>query len=48
MVLLTIYDILQDVSKRVLGEALSMEDHQDLVLQALEEAKQKNVFSSDK
>ncbi len=44
----TIYDILQDVSKRVLGEALSMEDHQDLVLQALEEAKQKNVFSSDK
>ena len=42
----TIYDILHDVSKQVFGEALSMEEHQELVMKALEEAKQNNVFSS--
>jgi vacuolar-type H+-ATPase subunit H len=41
----TIYDILHDVSKRVFGEALSMEDHQELVIKALVEAKENNVFS---
>ncbi len=41
----TIYDILHDVSKDVFGQALSMEEHQELVLKALEEAKQNNIFS---
>lgn len=41
----TIYDILHDVSKRVLGEALSMDDHQELVIRALVEAKENDVFS---
>ena len=40
----TIYDILHDVSKKVFGEALDMEDHQDLVIKALAEAKENNVL----
>jgi hypothetical protein len=40
----SIYDILYNVSKRVFGKALSMEEHQELVIEALEEAKKSNVF----
>ncbi len=41
----SIYDILHDVSHKVMGKALSLKDHEALVLEALEEAKRSNVIS---
>lgn len=40
----SIFDILKDVTTNVLGRALSMEEHRDLVLGSLEEGKRKNLF----
>ncbi|OGV92497.1 hypothetical protein A3B57_01685 [Microgenomates group bacterium RIFCSPLOWO2_01_FULL_47_10] len=40
----SVFNILKDVSTQVLGHALSMEGHRDLVLEALEEAKKRNLF----
>lgn len=37
--------IISEVTKRVLGEALSPENHKDLILKALEEAKKSGVLS---
>ena len=37
-------DILKDFSIQVLGKVISPEDHEDLIIKALEEAKKKNVF----
>lgn len=39
-----IYNILQNVSTLVLGKAISMEDHEQLVIDALNKAKEKNVL----
>lgn len=39
-----IYDIITNVTKKVLGESLSIEDHQELIIKALEEAKRDNIF----
>jgi len=36
--------ILAEISRKVLGKALSQDDHRELVIQALEEAKKKHVF----
>ena len=40
----SVFNVLKDVSTQVLGHALSMEEHRDLVLDALEEAKKRNLF----
>ena len=40
----SMYRIILFVSQRVLGRALTMEDHQQLVIQALEEAKKQGFF----
>ena len=39
-----IYRILNLVSKSILGKALSLEDQQDLVVRALDEAKKQGFF----
>jgi F0F1-type ATP synthase membrane subunit b/b' len=36
-----IYQMVQEISKEVLGKAISLSDHEDLVLEALEKAKEK-------
>ncbi|OGM18151.1 hypothetical protein A2685_01180 [Candidatus Woesebacteria bacterium RIFCSPHIGHO2_01_FULL_37_10] len=41
-----IIDILQEVSKEVLGREINQEEHEKLVLRALEEAKAHHMFSS--
>ena len=41
----SIYKILIAVSKRVIGKSLSVEDHTELVIQALEKAKKENFFN---
>lgn len=39
-----IYQILQNVAEKVLGTTLSLDEHQDLIIQALERAKRENIF----
>jgi len=39
-----IYQILQNVTEKVLGKTLSLDKHQDLIIQALEKAKKENIF----
>jgi len=39
-----IYNIIQDVSMLVLGRSLSVRDHEELILEALEKAKKKKVL----
>jgi len=41
-----IYRILQKVSKDLLGHALSLEEHQDFIIKALEAAKTQGVFDN--
>lgn len=40
-----VHNVLVEVSKKVLGQALSLTDHQNLVVKALEEAKSRNLFT---
>lgn len=40
----SIYELLQDVSMKIFGKTLNIQDHQDLVMKALEEAKKDGVF----
>ncbi|MBI2414268.1 hypothetical protein HYV31_00280 [candidate division WWE3 bacterium] len=40
----SIYDILHQVSIKVFGKVLSVEDHEDIVMQALNDAKNGNFF----
>lgn len=40
-----VYEILHDLSKTVLGKALNMEEHQELVIKSLEEAKRSKTFT---
>lgn len=40
----SIYDVISFVSKEVLGKSLSIEDHGDLIIRALEEAKKEGFF----
>lgn len=42
----SIYRIIQFVSQRVLGEAISIEQHRKLVITALEEAKREGLFET--
>ena len=37
-------DIVKDIAKQVLGASLTTEEHQKLIIQALKEAKESNVF----
>lgn len=39
-----IYETLEKISKLVLGKALSLSEHEDLILKSLEKAKQEGVF----
>ena len=39
-----VFEILRQVTQRVIGRALSPQDHEDLVIKSLEEAKKENVF----
>ena len=39
-----IFEILREVSQRVIGKALTLEEHEELVIKSLEEAKKENVF----
>ena len=41
-----IYDILQRVSHLVLGKTIALEDHEQLITEALEKAKQEGVFEN--
>ncbi len=40
----TAHDVLIDVTKKVLGKSIDMRAHEDLVVQALEDAKRQNIF----
>lgn len=40
----SIYRVLGEVAKRVIGKTLSFDDHQELVMKALEEAKKDELF----
>ncbi len=40
----TIFEILREVSRRVLGKAISLDEHEELAIKALEEAKKENVL----
>ena len=40
----TAHDILIDSSKRILGKAIDIRAHEDLVISALEDAKRQNLF----
>jgi hypothetical protein len=42
-----IFDIIEEVSRKVLEKEISAEEHEKLVMKALEEAKNQNVFFSD-
>ncbi|MCL4387176.1 hypothetical protein M1307_02130, partial [Patescibacteria group bacterium] len=44
----SILNIVQEVSRKVLIREIDMNEHEKLVVKALEEAKKQNVFSSDK
>lgn len=39
-----IFELLREVSQRVMGKALTLEEHEELVIKSLEEAKKENVF----
>ena len=43
-----IYEILADLSKQILGKALNLEDHQNLVLKILEDIKSQGVVQNGK
>jgi len=40
----TIFEILKDVSAKAIGKTLSLEDHEDVVVKALEDAKKEHVL----
>ena len=39
-----IFEILKEVSSKAIGKSLSLEDHEDVVIKALEDAKRENVL----
>ena len=39
-----IFEVLEDVTSKVVGKAMSLSDHEELVVKALEEAKSQNVL----
>jgi hypothetical protein len=39
-----IFEILKDASTKAIGKSLSLEDHEDVVIKALEDAKRENVL----
>jgi len=39
-----VFEILKDVSTKAIGKSLSLEDHEDIVIKALEDAKKEHVF----
>jgi hypothetical protein len=39
-----IFEILRDVAAKAIGKALSLEDHEDIVVKALEDAKKEHVL----
>src|SRR3989344_1265443 len=43
-----IYELLEKVSKLVLGKALSLSEHEDLIQKSLEKAKKEGIFESEK
>lgn len=40
----TIFEILREVTQKIIGRAVSFEEHEELVKKSLEEAKRQNVF----
>ena len=43
-----IYEILERIAKIVIGKALDLSDHEELIIQSLEEAKKKAIFNDEK
>ncbi len=43
-----IYEILETVSKQVLGHAIKLNDHENLIIEALEKAKKEGLFNDEK
>ena len=39
--------VLTDVAKQVLGKAVDLKSHQDLIIEALNKAKAENLFSDE-
>ena len=39
--------VLAEVSKQVLGKAVDLKSHQDLIIEALNKAKAENLFSDE-
>jgi len=39
-----IYSILMEVSNKVIGEAINLEEHENLVIKALDDARKQNMF----
>ena len=40
----TIFEILREVTQKIIGHAISFEEHEELVKKSLEEAKRENIF----
>jgi len=40
----TIFEILREVTQKIIGHAISFEEHEELVKKSLEEAKRQNIF----
>ena len=40
----TIFEILREVTQKIIGRAISFEEHEELVKKSLEEAKRENIF----
>jgi len=40
----TIFEILREVTQKIIGRAVSFEEHEELVKKSLEEAKRQNIF----